>query len=322
MKGYVEAAKGVRVSERKLKQVLPAIAPFGHFRRQTNSLERSNPAIYSARYFGHKVHLDQNEKLVHFGVTYVMARDGFSGKIVGAVVMPRKNNLIIYDAVYRSAVLEFGLWNQVRVDHGKEFYLTLYVHEKLRVGRGDEHVAPYAQTTSTCNHVIERMWVELNHRVTYPVKRIMTSMEDQQSIDMSCPVTKFCVSTVLCRVCKIGMDRMVLAWNTHPIPGRGIPSTLQMQIFHTSPIHPAELPQCSSAVSEYRQQGGRLTDPTNPGNDPLQGDDVLFRQREQLWLTECAMDVDDIFSETISGNTSVLENAIISYRDLTFRLAP
>ena len=112
---------------------------------------------------------------------------------MGAVVMPRKNNLIIYDAVYRSAVLEFGLWNQVRVDHGKEFYLTLYVHKKLRVGRGDEHVAPYDQTTSTCNHVIERMWVELNHRVTYPVKRIMTSMEDQQSIDMSCPVTKFCV---------------------------------------------------------------------------------------------------------------------------------
>ena len=35
-----------------------------------------------------------------------------------------------------------------------------------------------------------------------------------------------------------------------------------------------------------------------------------------------SMDVDDIFSETISGNTSVLENAIISYRDLTFRLAP
>ena len=259
LKGYIEATKGMRVSERKLKQVLPAIAPVGHYARQTSSLERSNPAIYSARYFGHKVHLDQNEKLIHFGVTYVMARDGFSGKIVGGAVMPCKNNLVIYDEVYRTAVLEFGLWDQVRVDHGKEFYLTLYVHEKLRVGRGNQAVAPYAQTTSTCNHVIERIWVELNHRVTYPVKRIVTAMNDQQLIDMNCPITKFCVSTVLCRVCKIGMDRMILAWNSHPIPRRGVPNTLQVQAFHTSPIHPAEVPQCSTAVSEYRQQGGRLT---------------------------------------------------------------
>ena len=80
MKGYVEATKGVRVSKRRLKQVLPVVAPIWHYARQTSSLERSNPAVYSARYFGHKLHLDQNEKFIHFGVTYVMARDGFSGK--------------------------------------------------------------------------------------------------------------------------------------------------------------------------------------------------------------------------------------------------
>ena len=38
--------------------------------------------LYTQEYFGHKMHIDQNEKLIHFGVTYVMARDGFSGKIV------------------------------------------------------------------------------------------------------------------------------------------------------------------------------------------------------------------------------------------------
>ena len=114
----------MRVSERKLKQVLPAIAPVGHYTHQMSSLERSNPAIYSARYFGHKEHLDQNEKLIHFGVTYAMARDGFSGKIVGGAVMPCKNNSVIYDEVNRAAVLEFGLWDQVHEDHGKEFYLT------------------------------------------------------------------------------------------------------------------------------------------------------------------------------------------------------
>lgn len=72
-------------------------------------VERSNPAVYSARYFGHEMHVDQNEKLIYFGVPYVMARDGFSGKIVSGGVMPYKNNLIIYEEVYRAAVLEFGL---------------------------------------------------------------------------------------------------------------------------------------------------------------------------------------------------------------------
>ena len=86
------------------------------------------------------------------------------------------NNEVIYESVYRAATAEFGLWNQLRVDHGREFFLSLYVQEKLRNGRGDDAIPPYVQTTSTCNHIIERIWVELNQRVTYPVKRIIKWM--------------------------------------------------------------------------------------------------------------------------------------------------
>ena len=64
--------------------------------RQRNTQERTNPSLYVARYFGHKLHIDQNEKLVHYGVTYVLARDGFSGKLVSGAVMARKNNKVIY----------------------------------------------------------------------------------------------------------------------------------------------------------------------------------------------------------------------------------
>jgi len=45
--------------------------------------------------------MDQNEKLVMFGVTHVLAVDGYSSKIVAWKSMPVKNNLIIYDSVYR-----------------------------------------------------------------------------------------------------------------------------------------------------------------------------------------------------------------------------
>ncbi len=53
-----------------------------------------NPIPYfAADYFGHKLHVDQNEKLVMYGVTHVCARDGYSGKIVAFVTMPIKNTL-------------------------------------------------------------------------------------------------------------------------------------------------------------------------------------------------------------------------------------
>ena len=63
-----------------------------------------------------------------------------------------------------------------------------FFREKLRVGRGDGAVAPSVQT-STCNHVIERLWVELDHCVTYPVKRIVTAMRRGLLLlfDMNCP---------------------------------------------------------------------------------------------------------------------------------------
>lgn len=60
-----------------------------------------NPVPYEAEYVGHKLHMDQNEKLCMFGVTHVVAIDGYSKKIVGHSTMPIKNNLTIYEEVYR-----------------------------------------------------------------------------------------------------------------------------------------------------------------------------------------------------------------------------
>lgn len=41
-----------------------------------------------------------------------------------------------------------------------------------------------------------------------------------------------------------------------------------------------------------------------------------------MWQSLRSMDVGDLFSKTISGNTSALENAIIGYIDITTTLAP
>ena len=72
-----------------------------------------NPLPYRAMYFGEKVHLDQNEKCVMFGVTHVVAIDGCSRKIVGFVTIPKKNPILIYDMLFRPLLLSQGLWDNI-----------------------------------------------------------------------------------------------------------------------------------------------------------------------------------------------------------------
>lgn len=49
---------------------------------------------------------------------------------------------------YRPIVEEFGLWDQVRVDQGREWYLSLFVQEKLAHLRYNATRAPHLQTSS------------------------------------------------------------------------------------------------------------------------------------------------------------------------------
>ena len=100
MKGYLES-KGIKVSEHKVRSALQQVAPESYEKRRQNTVDKTNPVPYYARYFGHKIHLDQNEKLIQFGCTHVIAVDGFSGKIVGNLTLPVKNNVMIYQEVLR-----------------------------------------------------------------------------------------------------------------------------------------------------------------------------------------------------------------------------
>ena len=108
-----------------------AVAPGDYELRSINMGRLLNPVPYMAEYYGHKVHVDQNEKLAMYGVTHVVAVDGYSGRIVGAAIMPEKNAIDIYKSVFRPITLENGLWDQWRVDHGREFYLCLAVQDLL-----------------------------------------------------------------------------------------------------------------------------------------------------------------------------------------------
>ena len=96
MKGVLES-KGLKVAESRVAQALQRVDPIHYEGRCSDTIDRLNPV---ALYFGRKLHIDQNEKLIMFGVTHVIARDGYSGKIVGFMTMPIKNNLAIYESVF------------------------------------------------------------------------------------------------------------------------------------------------------------------------------------------------------------------------------
>ena len=100
MTDYLRSS-GVNVSGVKVRKALKRVNPEAQHHRATTASRSLNPKIYRADYFGNKLHMDQNEKLVMFGCIYVCARDGFSGAIVGFSVMPPKKNKIIYDEVLR-----------------------------------------------------------------------------------------------------------------------------------------------------------------------------------------------------------------------------
>lgn len=44
--------------------------------------------------------------------------------------------------------MQYGLWDQLRVDHGKEWILTLFAQEQLAHLRRNQSRSPHIQTTS------------------------------------------------------------------------------------------------------------------------------------------------------------------------------
>lgn len=109
--GYLRS-KGVKASEYKVGKKMRGLFPAQQKVRSETAGRALNPKTYTAEYFGHKIHFDQNEKLAMYGVTHVLARDGFSGYITAGATMPIKNNLLIYRDVYRY-IMHYSVSNTI-----------------------------------------------------------------------------------------------------------------------------------------------------------------------------------------------------------------
>lgn len=99
--GYIYSRFGMRVGRRRLQSSLRRVSPVYHEQRRNDMVRRANPVPYYSPYHGHKLHIDQNEKLKDFGVTHVCFSDGHSSQIVCILTMPVKNPIVIYEGLFR-----------------------------------------------------------------------------------------------------------------------------------------------------------------------------------------------------------------------------
>ena len=74
------SAQGCHVGQNRVGASLQRVNPGQQIRRTVESERQRNAVPYTARYFGEKVHKDQNEKLVMFGTTHICAIDGLVAK--------------------------------------------------------------------------------------------------------------------------------------------------------------------------------------------------------------------------------------------------
>ena len=92
----------------------------------------TNPVPYFAPYSGFKTHLNQNEKIV-------LMIDGCSRLIVGYTSTPIKNPILIYEYAFHPAVLKYGVWEQVRIGHGRKFAYSSNRCSCVIVKRGESN---------------------------------------------------------------------------------------------------------------------------------------------------------------------------------------
>ncbi|XP_020899410.1 uncharacterized protein LOC110238104 [Exaiptasia diaphana] len=319
LKGKLEA-EGVRVHDKRISKSLQRVAPGYHQQRVQNTARLFNPLPYKSDYFGHKIHLDQNEKLVMYGCTTVIASDGYSNYVLAAASMPVKNNVEIYRAVLRPILLEYGLWDQVRVDCGKEFYLTLFVQETLAPHRCNTLRKPFKQTPSTKNHMAERHWVEVNGRVNYPIKQQLHKMVQEELIDMTDEIDKYCVSWITIQTVQAGIQELLPAWNNHSIPGKGKPVNIMRTCYSAVSLQEHSIPTPEAAVLQYERAGGKLKHFGLFGVDPLESDPFLRATRSREFLKHFPS-FDVIFNELVNNKPNMMRQAVMLFINITRDLA-
>ena len=132
--------------------------------------------------------------------------------------MPVKNPTLIYNFIFKPALFRYGIWDQIRMNRGRDFNLVIFVQQLLSDYRNDETRKSYKQTRSTKNNVAERFWLEDNLRINYPLKRAMNHIVENENLNIPDEILKFCFSLVMLCSSADAVNHLPNSWNHHRVP--------------------------------------------------------------------------------------------------------
>uniref|UniRef100_A0A914X297 Integrase catalytic domain-containing protein n=1 Tax=Plectus sambesii TaxID=2011161 RepID=A0A914X297_9BILA len=326
MQGYLRS-KGIQASQKRISNAQKIVGQVYFENRRQDAQRQLNPRPYQATCFGYNLHFDQNEKLVEYGIVFVMAVDGKSAFITRASIMPRKNNITIYDQVFAASVEEFGLWDQTIQDCGREFFLSIFIQDYLKDFRVKPNTErsrpPFRQVTSCKNNRVERVWQEVNARVGFPIKFAFVEMEDNKMLNRLDLTHLFATSTVGCSVARVLYQRFIDGWNNRSVPKKLIPA--QYILSKGNFILPAgTLPTAAAAAELYRNCDGRLTDESQFGEDPLSASPEKQERRDAMFWEEINTTfggIENIANHTTNNQYHLLQQAVIKFIEIGLFLA-
>lgn len=92
----------------------------------------------------------------------------------------------------------------------------------------------------------------------------------------------------------------------------------------TSRVHPlnsAMIPSVEDAIQMYTDAGGTITRDSSFGIDPLASSDALINLRETEFIRDNPT-FDEIYSNIINGDGSLMVRAVLSLINVTRNLSP
>ena len=81
------------------------------------------------------------------------------------------------------------------------------------------------------NHVIERIWVEVNKTINYSFKEMLIEIVHQNKLDITDDKLKYCASHVLMKICWDGMNVFVNTWSKHRIRKKNLILVFSASVF-------------------------------------------------------------------------------------------